>query len=93
MNRIVLSGECTIYEIAQRHQQIHDNWKADGNLELEVSAVTAIDASFVQVLASCKKQAEQHGFQILITDSTDLLEDTIKAMYMSDFFAVDEELV
>ncbi len=89
MSKIILSGECTIYEIAELHQQIHDNWKAGSDLELDVSAVSVVDACFVQLLASCKKQAELNECKFLLTKPTEILNEKIKAMFITDFFAVD----
>ena len=91
MSAIALSGECTIYEIAQLHQKIHDNWKAGTNLELDVSAVSEVDASFIQLLASCKKRAEAHEVNLLLNNPTDALNEKIKAMFMIDYFAADPE--
>ncbi|MBT3724130.1 MAG: STAS domain-containing protein [Gammaproteobacteria bacterium] len=89
MSAIVLSGECTVYEIAQLHQQIHDNWTADTDLELDVSAVSVVDASFVQLLASCKKQAGKQALQFLLIKPTEALDEKIKAMFMNDFFSAE----
>ena len=86
MSSIALSGECTIYEIAHIHQKVHDNWTGETDLDLDVSSVTDVDASFVQFLASCKKTADskQHKFQLI--KPTDALNEKIKTMFMADFF-------
>ncbi len=89
MSTIALSGDCTIYEIAQLHQQIHDNWKAGTDLELDVSAVTEVDASFVQLLASCKKRADIHEGQFQLSHPTEALNEKIKAMFMVDYFLTE----
>ncbi len=89
MSKITLSSECTVYEIAEIHQQIHDNWKAGSDLELDVSAVSAVDASFVQLLVSCRKQAELNECKFKLTKPTEILNEKIKAMFITDYFAVD----
>ncbi len=86
MNPIQLSGEGTIYEIVSIHQQIHDNWSVDTDMILDVSAITEVDASFIQLLASCKKTAESNHQTFQIINQPETLNDKMAAMFMQDFF-------
>ncbi len=86
MDSIQLDGECSIYEITQLHQKIHDNWHAKTNLNLEVSGVTEVDSSFIQLLASCKKQAEENDLQFELVNPSEPLLKRINAMFMDHFF-------
>lgn len=86
MDSIQLSGECTIYEIAQIHQKIHDNWQANTNLSLDVSAVTEVDASFIQLLASCKKMALDKNQLFELLNPSDAVSNKMTAMFMNDYF-------
>ena len=86
MNVISFQGDCTIYEIAQIQQQIDDNWKQGTDPELNVSAVLEVDVTFVQLLASCKKAAEENEQALKVTGPTKVLIDKIKAVFMQDYF-------
>jgi anti-anti-sigma regulatory factor len=86
MDSIQLSGECNIYEIAQIHQKIHDNWQANTNLSLDVSAVTEVDASFIQLLASCKKMALDKNQSFELLNPSDAVSNKMTAMFMNDYF-------
>ncbi|NOQ78820.1 MAG: STAS domain-containing protein [Gammaproteobacteria bacterium] len=89
MDSIQLSGECTIYEIAQIHQKIHDNWQANTNLSLDVSAVTEVDASFIQLLASCKKMALDKNQSFELLNPSDAVSNKMTAMFMNDYFNLE----
>ncbi len=91
MSSITLKGECTIYEIGQIHQQIHDKWKQDSELSLNVSAVTDADASFIQLLASCRKTAEDKGQAFKLVKPTEALIQKIEAMFMSAAFSSEKK--
>lgn len=92
MNAIQLSGECTIYEIMQLHQQIHDNWPENTGLELDVSGVTEVDASFIQLLATCKNTARNKHLSFQLKTPSEPLNNKINAMFMQDFFFKDDDL-
>jgi len=91
MQTIQLTGECTIYEIAQLHQQIHDKWKADSGLELNASEITDVDASFIQLLAACKNTAMINEQSFSLLNPSEVLNEKIDAMFMHDFFFAGEE--
>lgn len=88
---IQLSGECTIYEIAQLHQKIHDNWKAGSGLELNAAEVSDVDASFIQLLAVCKNIAESNEQSFLLLNPSEVLNEKIDAMFMHDFFFAEDD--
>jgi len=92
MDLIELSGECSIYEITRLHQQIHDNWQAKTDLNLDCSGVEEVDASFVQLLASCKKQADENTLSFSLINPSEVLLNKIKAMFLNDFFFTSEEI-
>ncbi|MCW8929874.1 MAG: STAS domain-containing protein [Gammaproteobacteria bacterium] len=90
MDAIQLDGECSIYEITQLHQKIHDNWQGKTALNLDVSGVTEVDASFVQLLASCRKEAQEKHQQFELINPSEPLLKRITAMFMDDFFFSEE---
>lgn len=86
MDLIQLSGNCSIYEITQLHQQIHDNWPTQTDLNLDVSNISQVDASFIQLLASCKKQANNNNHLFKLVNPSEQLLNKIKAMFLNDYF-------
>jgi ABC-type transporter Mla MlaB component len=86
MSSISLQGDCTIYEIAQIQQQIDDNWKEGTDIDLNVSAVLAVDVTFVQLLASCKETAKENEHAFKVTGPTKVLTEKIEAVFMQDYF-------
>ncbi|MCU7939042.1 MAG: STAS domain-containing protein [gamma proteobacterium symbiont of Bathyaustriella thionipta] len=90
MDSIHLSDECTIYEITQIHQKIHDKWQTNTNLNIDVSAVTEVDASFMQLLASCKKMAMDNNQFFKLINPSEKVTNKMKAMFMSDYFNSQE---
>lgn len=90
MDSIQLSGECSIYEITKLHQKIHNNWQAKTDLDLDVSEVTEVDPSFIQLLASCKKQADENNHLFELVSPSEPLLNKIKAMFMHDYFFSSE---
>ena len=91
MSAIELSGECTIYEIAQLHQQILEKWKENSELIVDTSAVTEVDASFIQLLASCKKSAAEKNGRFQLLNPSEEVNNKIQAMFMQNFFSEVEQ--
>jgi len=90
MNSIQLDDECSIYEIAQIHQKIHDSWQAKTDLTLDVSAVSSVDASFIQLIASCKKMAMDKNLSFKLLNPSETVSNKIDAMFMNAYIDSDE---
>lgn len=86
MSPIKLNGDCSIYEISSIHQQVMKSWKGKSALTLDLSRVSEIDASFIQLLMSCKQTAEQEKQSFELLNASDKLTQTIDAMFSSVFF-------
>ena len=86
MNPIKLSGDCSIYEISSTHQQVMKSWKGDSALALDLSNVRDIDASFIQLLMSCKQTAEQKAQSFELLNVPEKASQMIEAMCSADFF-------
>jgi anti-anti-sigma regulatory factor len=57
MASMVLPGEFTIYQVASLGTEVADRLAAGGNIELDGSTVTEIDAAGVQFLLACRRHA------------------------------------
>ena len=86
MNPIKISGDCSIYEISSTHQQVMKSWKGDSALALDLSNVRDIDASFIQLLMSCKQTAEQKEQPFELLNVPEKVTQMIEAMFSADFF-------
>jgi len=90
-----LTGECSIYEITQIHQQLLSQMQAteatQADFMLDVSKVSDVDASFIQLLACCKHNADNNKQKFQLINPSESLSNRIKAMFMEDyFFSVSE---
>ena len=92
MSAIKLSGDCSIYEISSIHQQVMKHWKGHTALALDLSSVIDIDASFIQLLMSCKQTAEQNNQTFELLNVSDPLSKMIDGMFSSDFFTTPSNL-
>lgn len=85
---VVFNGECTIYEVAEWQNKIIQKW-SDHHLDivLNMSEISDVDASFVQLLLSCKKTAHAHGSQCHITQIPSVLEERLKHMHVAEILS------
>lgn len=95
MALITLKGDCSIYEISYLHQQVREQYQksmADkSDIKLDASEVTEVDASLVQLLASCKIQAEANEQSFALLNPSEVLLKKISALFMEDFFFHNEQ--
>ena len=89
MKPITLSGDCSIYEISSVHQQVMERWKGKSPLALDLSKVNDIDASFIQLLMSCKQTAEHKKQSLEIVNAPDELAHMIDALFISDILSTE----
>lgn len=85
MQTINLKNECTIYEVAEKQQQIMEKWSGQKtDISFDLSAITEIDSCFLQLLLSCKKTAALHNVVCHFINMPDEVINKIKAAYMAD---------
>jgi len=88
MIEIRFSGECTIYEVAESQNKIIQKWPDQSQtINLNMSGVSDIDASFVQLLLSCKKTAHENNAQCHITNLPTVVEDKFQAMHVAEILS------
>ena len=91
MNSLSLSGDCTIYEISEIHQQVLQAWKKKKGLTLDLSEVADIDASFMQLLLSCRQSAQQQQQLFELKNIPQQLSEKLESLYLSEWFSEPEE--
>ncbi|MFK5983993.1 MAG: STAS domain-containing protein [Pseudomonadota bacterium] len=78
IHTINLEHDCTIYEVAEKHNQIMQQWAGqDCPIVLNMQAVTDIDVCFLQLLISCKKTAQKNNVSCQILNLPDEIIDKI----------------
>jgi len=82
---IKLANECTIYEVAEKHQQIMEKW-ADKKkpLNLDLSAVTEIDSCFIQLLMSCKKTAAENAVDCHLINPSEKVAEKFNGLFAQE---------
>jgi len=90
MVEITLSGECTIYEVAEWQNKIIDKWSdLSQSLNLNMADVSDVDASFVQLLLSCKKTAHANDAQCHLINPPSTLQERLKNMHLEEILSDD----
>lgn len=62
---VQLSPELTIYQAAERYEELSELLKRHGELHLDLSAVTEIDSTGLQLLMQLSRQAKQSSSTIV----------------------------
>jgi len=82
---IKLANECTIYEVAEKHQHIMDKWTNKKlPLNLDLSAVTEIDSCFIQLLMSCKKTATENRIACQLINPSEEVGEKFKGLFAQE---------
>lgn len=80
---------CTIYEAAQLQQTLEELLQKDFVVELDVSAVESVDASFIQLLASSHIQAVNKGIELKITGHSEPLSEFAEKIHCREVLNSD----
>jgi anti-anti-sigma factor len=70
-NKLLIDEDLTIYNAAEYHQALVEGFKADKNLEIDLSTVEEIDTSGLQLLAAISKQVIDNGAAVKFTACSD----------------------
>jgi len=80
-----LKNECTIYEVAEKHQQIMKNWSDQSQpLIIDLAKVTEIDSCFIQLLLSCKKTALEKKVECHFISPSEEVVEKFKGLFAQD---------
>ena len=83
--KIMLENECTIYEVAEKHQQIMNNWSDQSQpLTIDLAKVTEIDSCFIQLLMSCKKTALEKKVECHFINSSEEVIEKFKGLFAEE---------
>jgi|GEM_PF-460662 len=82
---ITLDNECTIYEVSEWQQKIISQWSNQKqSLHFNLANVNEMDASFVQLLLSCKKTTHDRGVQCVLNNIPASVEERFRQMHIHD---------
>jgi len=83
--KIFLKNECTIYEVAEKHQQIMKNWSDQSQpLIIDLAKVIEIDSCFIQLLMSCKKTALEKKVECHLINSSKEVVEKFKGLFAQE---------
>jgi len=82
---IKLDNECTVYEVAEKHQQIMKSWSDQNQpLLIDLEKVTGIDSCFIQLLMSCKKTALEKKVECLFINPSEEVVEKFKGLFAQE---------
>ena len=78
--QFLMNEECTIYDVAELKDQILAIIKADKGIDFDLSDVTQIDASVVQLLLSTKSELSSRNLDFVISKQSDYVTEFISTI-------------
>jgi anti-anti-sigma regulatory factor len=66
-----LSGSYTIQNVEQTLALLRDTLASDSSIQLDCSAIDAVDITFIQVIIAARKSAQQKGGDLALTAHAD----------------------
>lgn len=79
-------GEMTVYSAAENKESIMDALRAATVLEIDLTAVTEIDSSGLQLLVLAKREAERQQKSVKITGHSEAVIDAFDLCKLSGYF-------
>ncbi|ACT51950.1 MULTISPECIES: lipid asymmetry maintenance protein MlaB [Methylovorus] len=86
MGHVVIEGEMTIFEAAEYHAALLPPVTQCHTLELDLTNVTEIDTSGLQLLVSAKLRSQQTGSTLSITGHSETVQQVLDATDLAGFF-------
>lgn len=80
----VISEECTIYDVSELKNQINELIENKVNIDFDLSEVTLIDASVIQLLLSSKIEMENNGLIFNLKNCSDIAKKFIENIYCDE---------
>jgi len=83
---LAFEGEMTIYRAADIFQQLKDCLAKDKPIELDLSGVTEIDSSGLQILLYAQAEAEARGLTLAIAGISEAVEEMFNLLFLKRTF-------
>lgn len=74
--RIVLSGDCTVTRAEELRAMLLEALQAGGDIEIDLSGVTAIDLTFCQIIHALRLSCQARGVALAVQGA---LPETVSA--------------
>lgn len=75
-----LAGELTVYTVGEYASQIAGWMQSGGDIAVDLSEVTEIDAAGVQLLAFMRREAERTGTAVTLAPVSDAVDDALATL-------------
>jgi anti-anti-sigma factor len=83
-----LDGELTIYTVAATKRRFEEHLRGRRTYNVDLSAVTEIDAAGIQLLLWAKQMAEARGRRFRVTGCSATVAEAIGLLHLGDAFKV-----
>lgn len=87
-----IEGEMTIYRAVELKHALMDPLRNGGILEADLSGVTEIDTTGLQLLMLAKKTAQERGGELRLVGHSAAVIDVLELLDVADWFADPLEL-
>lgn len=85
-SELLLSGELSIYDVAELKSALSAALAASETVEINLSGVDDLDSAILQVLVAAKLQADRDGRQLRLTDQGEASKNTLELTGLTSFF-------
>jgi anti-anti-sigma factor len=83
---ISLSGELTIYQARDTHSQLTDVLHDATELNLDLSNITDVDSSFLQILLWLQQEGVRQNIKVTLTQPSEVLQKVISQLGLAKSF-------
>lgn len=84
-----IGNDCTIYQAADLHEKLTSLLNKESSINIDISSIQQIDASFLQLLVAAHKQAEQQDRQLTVSGESDTVNKWVNQLYCNTALSGD----
>ncbi len=88
---IVIEDECTIYDVSDLKERVMEHISNGMDITFDLSQVSQIDASVIQLLISIKKELTLKGLKFNLGKCSSRVNDFIKNIFCDEALLVSGE--
>lgn len=87
-DRLTYQGEMTIYSAAANYQQLKEYLEKGLPIRLDLSQVSEIDSSGLQLILLARTEADAHGLEFSIVGVSDTVEEVLRILFLKRTFGL-----
>ncbi len=88
--KVLLQGDCTIYEVEQLMVELQQALKSSQNVSLDFFGVGEVDASFLQLLLATINEAQDLCIDLSLVNLSDNVKDLASDLYFNEIVGIED---